>query len=43
MTDAAARIGEAISTKAISSRAVSRGEVAGREEPNQRGGGTGSG
>jgi len=43
MTGARARIGEAISTEAISSKAVSKGEVAGNEEPKESGGGTGSG
>jgi hypothetical protein len=43
MTDAKARIGEAISLKATFSTEVSSGEVAGSEEPRERGGGTGSG
>ena len=43
MTDAKARIGEFISTKATSSTEVSRGEVAGSEEHSVRGGETGSG
>jgi len=43
MTDARAGIGEAISTKAISSRAVLRGEAVRNEEPTERGGGIGSG
>jgi len=42
MTGAKARIGEAISTRTISSKAVSREEAAGSEEPKGRGGGTGS-
>jgi hypothetical protein len=42
MTDAEARIGEAISTKAISSAGVWSGEAAGSEEHKERGGGTGS-
>jgi hypothetical protein len=43
MTDAGAGRGEAISTKAISSRAVLRGEVVGSEELLERRGRTGSG
>jgi len=43
MTDAKARIGEAISTKATSSTEASRGGVAGSEEHKERGGGIGSG
>jgi hypothetical protein len=43
MTDAGARIGEAISTKAISSKKVSREGAVGSEERPERGGGTGSG
>jgi len=42
MTDAKARIGECISTKVISSRAVSKGEAVGNEEHSEREGGTGS-
>jgi len=41
MTDAKARIGEAISTKAISSTGESSEETAGNEEPKEREGGTG--
>jgi len=43
MTDAKAKIGEVISTTAISSMAVLRGEAVGSEEHSARGGGTGSG
>jgi hypothetical protein len=43
MTDAKARIGEAIATKTISSRAVLNGEAVGSEEHLERGDGTGSG
>jgi hypothetical protein len=43
MTDARARIGETTATTTISSKAVSKGEVAGNEEPKESGGGTGSG
>jgi len=42
MTDARAGIGEAISTKAISSTEVSRGEVVENGEHSERGGGIGS-
>jgi hypothetical protein len=41
MIDARARIGEAMWTKPIFSREASKGEVAGNEEPSERGGGTG--
>jgi hypothetical protein len=42
MTGAKARIGEAISTRTISSKAVSREEAVGNEEPMGRECGTGS-
>ena len=43
MTDAVARIGESVSTEAICSTAVLREEKALNEEPEEKGGGTGSG
>jgi hypothetical protein len=43
MTGAKTRIGEAISTKTISSKAASKEEAVGNEEPMGREGGTGSG
>jgi hypothetical protein len=43
MTDAKARIDEAISTKATFSTEVSKGEAVGREEHSERDDGTGSG
>jgi len=43
LTDAAAWIGESISTEAICSMAVLRKETALSEDPEEKGGGTGSG